>query len=225
MIPISDQDVKGAGPGYVTIGLVLINIAIFLYQLTLGPQGLESFFHQFAVQPAEILQGQQLYTLLTSMFLHGGWLHIISNMIFLWIFGDNIEAVLGRAMYAVFYIAGGVFASAIHVLMNPGSAVPSLGASGAIAAVLGAYIVMFPHARVKTLLFIGFFFTVTRVRAFFFLGLWALIQVWSGVSELGRMTDDAGGVAFWAHIGGFVFGLVVGFLLRDRAASLEIERA
>lgn len=154
------------------------------------------------------------------MFMHGGWMHLIGNMVFLWVFGDNIEAVLGHAGYLIFYLAGGLAASAAHIFFNINSSIPSLGASGAIAAVLGAYVVMFPRSRVRMLVLLGFRGFVTRVSALIFLGVWFITQFLSGVASLGPATAETSGVAFWAHIGGFVFGLVGGLLLRGRTRQL-----
>jgi membrane associated rhomboid family serine protease len=221
MFPIGDSEVRGAGPGIVTIGLIILNALIFIYELTLGDAGLNQFFQEWAVQPAEILRGEDLHALLSSMFLHGGWLHVAGNMLFLWVFGDNIEAVLGKVLYIAFYLAGGLAASAAHILVNPGSTIPSLGASGAIAAILGAYIVMFPRSQVRLLLLTGMGAGITRASALAFLGLWAVMQFFNGIAGLGAETAQTSGVAFWAHIGGFVFGLLVGFLMRGRAAGLD----
>jgi membrane associated rhomboid family serine protease len=139
------------------------------------------------------------------------------------VFGDNIEHVLGKVMYLVFYIAGGLAASAMHILLNPASTIPSVGASGAIAAVMGAYIVMFPRSQVKLLIFGRMGGGITRVTALIFLGIWAVTQLFSGVASLGVETVQTGGVAFWAHIGGFVFGLLIGFLFRGRTRGLTYE--
>lgn len=223
MFPIGDTEVRGSGPGIVTIVFIAINVLVFLFEITLSDPALESFFQQYAVVPVEILQGDQLYTLLTSMFLHGGWLHLIGNMLFLWVFGDNVEAVLGHVMYIVFYVAGGLAASAAHILFNPQSNVPSLGASGAIAAILGAYILMFPKSRVRVLIMTGLGFGVTRVTALLFIGIWAVTQFFNGVASLGAPTAQTSGVAVWAHIGGFIFGVVIGLFLRDRAGRLDFE--
>jgi len=160
--------------------------------------------------------------LLTSIFLHGGWLHLIGNMLFLWVFSDNIEAVLGAPLYLAFYLAGGLAASLAHILSGPASTIPSVGASGAIAAVLGAYIVMFPQSRVRLLVLFGYRAGVTRVSAIVFLGIWAVTQFFSGVASLGVPTAQTGGVAWFAHIGGFVFGLAIGALLRGRAARAAL---
>jgi membrane associated rhomboid family serine protease len=218
MFPVGDTEVKGAGPGVVTIGLIVVNVVVFLYEAMLSQAALEQFIYNFGVIPAQIVQGEGLGTLLTSMFLHGGWLHLISNMLFLWVFGDNIEAVLGKVGYLAFYLAGGLAASAAHILFNMDSTIPSVGASGAIAAIMGAYIVMFPNSQVK-LLVLGRGAGMTRVTALVFLGIWAVMQLFSGLASLGVETAQTGGVAFWAHIGGFVFGLVVGFLFRGAAAN------
>jgi membrane associated rhomboid family serine protease len=224
MFPIGDDEVHGAGPGIVTYALIAINVLVFLFQSTLDQNSLQAFYNQWAVIPAQILQGQQLHTLFTSMFLHGGWLHLIGNMLFLWVFGDNIEAVLGHIGYLIFYLAGGLAASAAHILLSPGSTVPSLGASGAIAAILGAYIVMFPGSQIRTLVMIGIGARVTRISALIFLGIWFVTQLFSGVGSLGAETAQTGGVAFWAHIGGFIFGLVGGFLLRGMASGKRLVR-
>lgn len=220
MFPIGDDDVRGAGPGYVNLLLIAVNVIVFLYQVSLGP-GIQDFINRWGVIPANIIQGEGLITLLTSMFLHGGWLHLIGNMLFLWVFGDNIEAVLGHVGYLLFYLAGGLAASAAHILVGPDSTIPSVGASGAIAAVLGAYIVMFPRSRIRVLL-VFFFLTITRVSALVFLGLWFVMQLLNGIAGIAD-TAQTSGIAFWAHIGGFVFGLICGFLLKGRASHLEFE--
>ena len=222
MFPIGDTEVRGAGPGIATIAFIAINVLVFLFQLTLSQSGLESFIQQYGVVPAEIQDGNQLYSLITSMFLHGGWIHLIGNMLFLWVFGDNVEAVLGKVMYAVFYLAGGLAASAAHILFNAGSTVPSIGASGAVAAILGAYIVMFPRSQVK-LLVLARRAGVTRTSALVFLGIWFVTQLFNGIASIGVETAQTSGVAFWAHVGGFVFGLLVGFLMKDRATNLQFE--
>ncbi len=219
MFPISDDDIRGAPPAIVTWGLVAVNVLVFLYQLTLSEEALVNFFYTFGAVPALILQGEQLYSLFTAMFLHGGWLHIIGNMVFLLVFGDNVETVMGKFGYLVFYLIGGLVASAAFIAINPDTTVPSLGASGALAAVLGAYIVMFPRSQVRALVFLGFFVTITRVTAFIFLGLWFVLQLFQGIGTLGA--NQTGGVAYWAHIGGFIFGLIIGFVLRGRAREIK----
>jgi membrane associated rhomboid family serine protease len=221
MFPIGDENVRTPGVPLVTWLLIALNAVAFLFELSMGYTRLEPFFQSYAVVPTQITQGENLIALVTSMFLHGGWAHIISNMVFLAVFGDNVEAVLGKILYPAFYLLGGVAASLAHVLLNAGSSVPSLGASGAVAAVLGAYVVMFPRARVRVLIFLGLFATVGRVTAFFFLGIWFLTQLLNGVASIGPATAQTAGVAYWAHIGGFVVGLVVGLVFRGRARRLN----
>jgi len=221
MIPVGDTQIRGSGPGYVTYGLIALNIIVFILMLTSNPQ---EVVNQYGVIPAEIVNGQDLITLITSMFLHGGWYHLGSNMLFLWIFGDNVEHTLGHVLYLLVYLAGGIAASAAQILVNPASTIPSVGASGAIAAILGAYVVMFPHSRVKVLIFLGFTFLVTQVTALLFLGIWFVSQLFNGIGSLGVETAQTGGIAFWAHIGGFVFGLLVGFLFRGQAERFDYGR-
>ena len=214
MIPLRDQNPSRTTP-IVTRGLIVLNVAIFLYELMLGP-GLKDFVFSWGVVPARIpaaidLGGEPLawtsLTLISSMFMHGGWLHLIGNMWYLWIFGDNVEDRLGSFGFLLFYLTAGVAASLIHVAWNLSSHVPTLGASGAIAGVLGAYAVMFPGARVITLVPFFPFFQVIPLPAVLVLGLWFVFQFWSGAVSVGRAS--LGGVAWWAHIGGFLFGLVV----------------
>lgn len=224
MFPIGDDDVRGQGVPWLTILLILANVAVFILELSMG-RGLQEFVVRWGAVPAHIANGERLETLVTSMFLHGGWVHIIGNMLFLWVFGDNIEATLGRIGFLLFYLIGGIVASGAHVLSALGSEIPSVGASGAIAAVMGAYVVMFPRSRVRVLLFLGFFLTTTRVTAIVFIGVWAVMQFFNGVASLGAETAQTAGVAYWAHIGGFVFGLLVGLLFRGRAEGLDLVRS
>ena len=221
MFPVGDDDVRGAGRPWLTWTLIGMNALAFLYQSTLGQSQLEQFIMTYGVVPAQVVQGQNLISLFTSMFLHAGWAHILSNMVSLAIFGDNVEAALGKLGYLLFYLAGGLAASIAHIAFNLGTQVPSLGASGAVAAIMGAYVVMFPHSRVRVLLILGFFARFTQVTALLFVGIWFITQLFSGVASLGVATAQSGGVAYWAHIGGFVLGLLVGFLLRGQAPDLE----
>ncbi|MBE7556400.1 MAG: rhomboid family intramembrane serine protease [Anaerolineales bacterium] len=225
MIPVGDTEVRGSGPGILTIALIVINVIVFLFEAMMSTPELENFFRTYGVVPAQIMQGSGLITLFTHMFLHGGWMHLISNMVFLWVFGDNIEAVLGKVMYLAFYIAGGLAAAALQILIDPASTIPSVGASGAIAAILGAYIVMFPRSQVKVMVMSRVGMGMTRVTALVFLGIWFVTQLFSGVASLGVPTAQTGGIAFWAHIGGFLFGLVVGFLFRGRAGRLPLTES
>lgn len=208
LIPYGDQNRRGAPVAWVNISLIALNAVVFLYMLTLSQSSLEAFVYRFGAIPASIAHGQDLYTLITSQFIHGGFLHIIGNMFFLAVFGDNIEQALGHGLYLLFYLLVGVVAGLSHVLFNLGSTIPSIGASGAIAGILGAYVVLFPTRQVRVLIVV----IPTRVSAIGFLGAWALIQFFNGVASLRVPTAETGGVAVWAHVGGFAVGLVVGFL-------------
>jgi membrane associated rhomboid family serine protease len=212
MFPVSDVIPSRTVP-FVTVGLIAVNALVFLYQVSLGPAELRAFIATYAVIPAWFWWP----SLVTSQFLHGGWMHIIWNMVYLWIFGDNVEDRLGHARYLVFYLGAGVAAALLQVLFNPFSGLPMLGASGAIAGVMGAYFVLYPQSRVLTAIFILFFFDLVEIPALFFLGIWFLMQLLSGVGSLGVSNAAGGGTAFWAHIGGFVAGAAVGAVLRARS--------
>jgi len=222
MIPISDDPPPRRSFPFVTLTLIAINVVVFIYELSLG-SGIDSLFRAAGVVPQEFMVHQDLppaaplnnyyTTLITSMFLHGGFLHIGSNMLFLWIFGDNVEDRLGHLRYLLFYFLCGLGASAAHIYFNWGSRIPSVGASGAIAGVLAGYFLLFPSASVRTLLFLGPFITMTRVPAIIMIGFWFVTQLLSGVAALGRV-EQTSGVAFWAHIGGFIVGLPLVLLLR-----------
>jgi membrane associated rhomboid family serine protease len=224
MFPIGDDDVQGSGPALGTWGLLIANALVFLYEAALSPGALEAFIVDYGVIPREIVAGVDWHTLLTSMFLHGGWLHLIGNMLFLYVFSNNIEAALGTPGHLAFYLAGGLAASGAQILSDPSSPIPSVGASGAIAAVLGAYVMLFPRSRVKLLVFTGYSMGVTRASAIVFLGIWAVTQLLSGVASLGVATAQTGGVAWWAHIGGFAFGLLVGWLMAGRGRRAAAYR-
>lgn len=193
----------------------------FMFELSLGPN-LERFLRAYAFVPVRLFNPAvfevnllfNVRSALLSMFLHGGWLHLIGNMWFLWIFGDNVEDVLGHGAYLLFYLGCGGAAALAQAFIATTSQVPMVGASGAIAGVLGAYLVWFPWARVRTLLFLGIFFTVTELPAIVFLVLWFVVQFFSGTLALAAAGAAVGGVAFFAHIGGFLTGAVVAFLLR-----------
>jgi rhomboid family protein len=244
VIPIGDED-TGGQPGlpYVNIAIIAINLVVFLYQL-IDP----NFTNGYAAVPAEITSGKDIVgefvivapdgtgvvideapgpmpiwlTLLSSMFMHGGWLHIGGNMLFLFIFGDNIEKAYGHVKYVVFYLICGVIASLAHVLSQPDSIIPSLGASGAISGVLAAYLVLFPTNRVKVILTLGIvFLRPIMVPALVMIGVWALLQFVNGLGAI-AVSEQTSGVAYWAHIGGFIAGLVITFLSKpflDRGAS------
>jgi membrane associated rhomboid family serine protease len=211
MIPIRDQIPTRTVP-FVNYLLIAANIGVFILMLFAGSDQ-EALVYQFAMIPANITRGLDLGDIrdvFTSMFMHAGLAHLAGNMLYLWIFGDNVEDRLGHFRYLIFYLAGGVVASLAHLLTNPGSQIPTVGASGAIGAVLGAYLVLFPQSRIVTLLPLGFFIHLTVVPAIFVLGLWFVLQLFSGVLSLGG--PDVGGVAFWAHIGGFLAGMLMGRL-------------
>jgi membrane associated rhomboid family serine protease len=216
MIPLRDENPARRVP-FVNYALIFINVLVFLWQVSLGTQG-EAVLYRLALIPLDVTQGLDLgdaRAVLTSMFMHAGLAHLAGNMLYLWIFGDNVEDALGHFKYLLFYLAGGLAASATHVLLYPNSSVPTVGASGAIAATLGAYLLLFPNRRVVTLIPLGFFLQVARLPAIFVLGAWFVLQLFQGTLSLGM--DQLGGVAFWAHIGGFAFGMLFGPLLRSRA--------
>ncbi len=226
MIPLRDTNPTRSRP-VVTIGLIAACIVIFAYELwvqsTSGDRALEQLFFDYGLVPARLtaaiggspsdaLSGVVL-PIFSSMFLHGGWIHLIGNMLYLWIFGNNIEDRLGRLGFLVFYLLGGIAAAASQVLVGPHSDAPIIGASGAIAAVLGAYLVLYPRARVLSLVFLGFFYQLLHVPAVLVLGLWFLLQLVDGVASLGVPSSN-GGVAIFEHIGGFLAGIVVGLIVR-----------
>jgi membrane associated rhomboid family serine protease len=227
MFPINDEQRPGTGLAVVTLGIILLNAAIFLYELSLGAD-LEPFIRTYGAVPKELLTGQDIppagptplwIQLLTSMFLHGGWLHIIGNMAYLRVFGDDIEHALGKPLYILFYLGTGLVASLTHILISgPADTIPSVGASGAIAGVLGAYLVLYPRRQVHVLL-PGAYFMTGRVSALVMLGFWFVLEFFNGLGALSAGTAETGGVAVWAHIGGFVAGAVVGLLLRGVAGD------
>ncbi len=208
MIPLRDANPTRRVP-FVTYGLIAVNAAVFLFQESLPERPYTGFIFSYAVTPALITAdfGAYAHTLVTSMFLHGGWLHLLSNMLYLWIFGNNIEDRLGAVRFLLFYVVCGLAASAAQIAINPSSEVPMIGASGAISGVLGAYIVLFPNARVLTLVFFFFFVRFVELPAGWLLGFWFLMQLLSGIGTLGLVRT--GGVAFFAHIGGFVAGFLL----------------
>src|SRR6187399_1686145 len=210
MIPLRDVIPSRTTP-YVTISLVAINVLVFLYQFSLGPD-VNRFVLTFALIPAYF----SWINVLTSMFLHGGFLHVAGNMLYLWIFGDNVEDRMGHGRFLAFYLLCGVAAALGQTFTAPDSIVPMVGASGAIAGVMGAYFVLYPHSRVLTFIFLVIFVDLIEIPAIFFLGIWFLMQLLSGVGSLGVGNAAGGGVAFWAHIGGFVVGAAIGFVLRLR---------
>jgi membrane associated rhomboid family serine protease len=220
VFPLRDENPRVGYP-LLVVSLIALNALVFAHEVQLGPD-VEAFIHQYAILPVEVAWGTSLpgsmevppyLTLVTSMFLHGSFGHLLGNMWFLWIFGDNIEDRFGHFRFLAFYLIAGVAAGIVHVQLHPNSTIPTVGASGAVSGVLGAYTVLYPHIRVRTLLVLVVFWQVIRVPAVLFLGLWFLAQamgLFSARSELGA------GVAFGAHLGGFVVGALVAFFLRFR---------
>ena len=223
MIPLRDANPTRRTP-VITLGLIAACFLGWAAELTIlsadGSAALDTFITTWGVVPAELTAAwsagdwvsQETATLVTSQFLHGGWLHVLGNMLFLWIFGNNIEDRLGRIAFLVFYLGGGVVAGLTQVAIDPESTVPTIGASGAIAATLGAYLVLFPRARITSLVFLGFFYQLIDVPAVIVLLFWIALQVIDGLASLG-VTDANGGVAFFAHIGGFLFGAGIALLV------------
>jgi len=225
VVPLRDDNPTAVTP-YVTYGLIAANVLVFLFELSLQPQQLDAFFHLAAVVPRELSASfagipinqpvPEWATLISSQFLHGGFLHLAGNMWFLWIFGNNVEDRLGHVKYLFFYLACGVLATLAQWYFSQTSGIPSLGASGAIAGVLGAYVLRFPQIEVLTLIPLGIFFTTLRVPAVFFLGFWFIQQALYGITSLQARTNigmESGSIAYWAHAGGFVVGAILGPLL------------
>ncbi len=237
IFPIGDEQVYGGHKPLFSYSFIGLNIILFLFQLSFE----DNLICQWGSIPEEIVRGQDLFTLFTSMFMHGGWLHLIGNMTFLWVFADNIESTIGNIPFVIFYVLGGLAASALHIYFSmqapeiagcytpcqssvpyqKGMALctgttPTVGASGSIAAVLGAYLVMFPKSKIK--IFVLYFFRNFHLSAFVFLGIWIIQQLVSGFMSLNQATQ-ASGVAWWAHIGGFAFGILAGFFFRHRSSK------
>jgi len=217
MIPIRDQIKSHKFPLFNTL-LIIVNVAVFTLQWLLGAEQGGELLYQFAFIPSNFMAAPMNFTnirnIFTAMFMHAGVFHLAGNMLYLWIFGDNIEDALGHLPYLVFYLVGGLAATLAHVITNPASIIPTVGASGAIAAVLGAYLVLYPRSHVLTFIPIGFFMTLKLVPASIVLGVWFIMQFFSGVLSLGG--PDVGGVAFWAHIGGFVTGVLLALIFGKR---------
>jgi membrane associated rhomboid family serine protease len=208
MFPVSDVIPSRTRP-YVTIGIIVLNALAFLFEIQLSGPELQEFVQVYGFVPADFAWA----SIVTSMFLHSGWLHFFGNMLYLWIFGDNVEDRLGHGLFIVFYLLCGIAAALGQALTQPYSSVPMVGASGAIAGVMGAYFVLYPQSRVLTAVFILFFIDLIEIPAIFFLGIWFLMQFFSGVGSLGADAAE-GGVAFWAHVVGFITGAAVGVVWR-----------
>jgi rhomboid family protein len=208
LIPLSDASRRPAHVPVVTGLIILVNVLVFVLELSRG----ETFVTQWSVIPAQIVSGHHWITILTAMFMHGSWSHIIGNMIFLWAFGPEIEDAMGPGRYAVFYLVGGIVAMLAQTAADPHSTVPNLGASGAIAAVMGAFLVTYPRDRIRAVLFIFIFVRITFIPAALLIGFWFLIQLFSAGSVAHVQT---GGVAYLAHVGGFIFGAVTARWFED----------
>ena len=209
LVPLGDASRRPARVPFVTAGIIVVNVVVFVLELMRG----DAFVTQWAAVPAQIVSGHQWITILTAMFMHGSWSHIIGNMIFLWAFAPEIEDVMGRGRYLVFYLVGGLVAMIAQIAVDPRSTVPNLGASGAIAAVMGAFLVTYPRDQIRTLLFIFVFARIRFIPAALLIGFWFLTQLF----HAGRVAQvQTGGVAYLAHIGGFIFGAVTARLFEDR---------
>ncbi|MFN2383711.1 MAG: rhomboid family intramembrane serine protease [Gemmatimonadota bacterium] len=221
VMPLGDDNSARVNFPVVTIAFMAINIVVFLIELSQG-SGIEGFFRQWSVIPLEYSQQTDLAptiplpfwsTLFSSMFMHGGWMHLGGNMLYLWIFGDNVEDAMGRVKYIIFYLLCGVAAAGAQIMMDPDSTIPSLGASGAISGVLAAYLVLYPKQKVRVLMLR----TIAHMPAIFVIGLWIVLQFVNGAGQLAQ-TEQTGGVAYAAHIGGFVAGLVLVWVFRNYGA-------
>jgi len=201
MIPLTDASRRPSRFAVVTTTIILVNALVFVLEVMGG----DAFVKQWSVIPADIAAGRHWITILTAMFMHGGWMHILGNMVFLWAFGPEVEDAMGPLCYAAFYLLSGLVASVAQILAMPGSTVPNLGASGAIAGVMGAFLITYPRDQIKTVVLLGWFSRITFIPAALLIGLWFLIQLFS---QVGAVADvDTGGVAYMAHVGGFIFGV------------------
>ncbi|NEY90701.1 rhomboid family intramembrane serine protease [Tabrizicola oligotrophica] len=206
MFPIRDHNPSGRTP-YVTFALIALNAVVFLgYWTSLSDFQIDRLFMTWGLVPQSLMRGEGLASIVTSMFLHAGWMHILGNMLFLWIFGDNLEDEMGHGGFLLFYLLAGLAAALAQVAMDPLSTIPMVGASGAIAGVMGGYLLLFPKARVDVLFIFIIFFRIFAIPAWIVLGVWFALQLFSGLSVPG----DMGGVAYWAHAGGFAGGLILG---------------
>ncbi len=219
MIPLKDIDRRPSRFPAVTSLIIGANTLVFLLELANG----SAFVERWSLVPAQIASGKNLVTLVTAMFLHGGLLHIAGNMIFFWAFGPEIEDMMGRAKYAAFYLLGGLAAFGAQVILNPNLQMPTLGASGAIAAVMGAFLVTFPRDRIRTIVFLGFFATIVFVPAILLVGLWFFLQIISEAGTLAESQASDDGVAYAAHIAGFLFGLAFARLFEGGGPGRHAE--
>ncbi len=215
MIPLSDASRRPVRFPIATVAIIAANAVVFLFELAGG----DDFITRWSLVPADIVAGRNLVTILTAMFMHAGWEHILGNMLFFWVFGPEIEDVMGPLRFVIFYLLGGLAATFAQIVVAPTATIPNLGASGAIAAVMGVFLITYPRDQIKTVLFLGWFIGVRLVPAIILVGLWFLVQLFSEVGALA--TVQTGGVAYMAHVGGFLFGLVLGRLFerRERVAQ------
>ena len=214
MFPVSDVIPSRTTP-FVTIGLIAANALVFLYELQLQPQEMFDFARAFGFVPADPSASR----LVSSVFVHDGWIHFGGNMLYLWIFGDNIEDALGHLAFLAFYLGAGALAALAHVALHPSSTAPLIGASGAVAAVMGAYFVLYPRSQVLTAIFLVLYMDIVEVPAIVFLGVWLVMQLLSGLASMGA--GAAGGVAFAAHVAGFIAGAVTGIVVKSRRRMWE----
>src|SRR5579864_95447 len=217
LIPLADASRQPARSPVVTRGIIVVNVLVFLLELAGG----EPFVRQWSVIPADIAAGRHWITILTAMFMHAGWMHIIGNMVFLWAFGPEIEEAMGRFRYLMFYLLGGLAASLAQVVAMPTSTVPNLGASGAIAAVMGAFLITYPRDQIRTLVLFGWFARITFIPAALLIGLWFVIQLFSEVGAVAGV--QSGGVAYMAHVGGFIFGAITARPFEHFPRGTEME--
>ena len=215
MIPLGDASRRTLHFPFITLVIILVNALVFALELLGG----DAFIMRWSLVPAQIMAGRNWITILSSMFLHEGWMHIGGNMLFLWAFGPEIEDVMGSGRYLLFYLLGGVAATFAQVLADPHSTIPSLGASGAIAAVMGAFLITYPRDQIRTVVLFGWFVRLTLMPAIVLVGIWFLTQVFSEVGSVATM--DTGGVAYMAHIGGFIFGALFNRLFETGKRRME----
>ena len=216
MIPLSDASRRPDRFSAVTTAIIVLNVFVFVLELMGGDESVK----QWSVIPADIVAGRHWITILTAMFMHGGFLHILGNMVFLWAFGPELEEAMGRLRYLTFYLLSGIVASLAQIAAMPSSTVPNLGASGAIAGVMGAFLITYPRDQIRTVLLLGFFTRITMVPAALLIGLWFVIQLFDGVGAVADV--QTGGVAYMAHVGGFIFGAITGRLFEpSRAVGWE----
>jgi membrane associated rhomboid family serine protease len=217
MIPLSDATRRPNSPPVVTISIIVVNALVFVMELMGG----DGFVLQWSVVPADIVAGQHWVNILTAMFMHAGWMHIIGNMVFLWAFGPEIEDAMGPVKYLVFYLLSGLAATLAQIAVVPGSTIPNLGASGAIAGVMGAFLITYPRDQIRTLILFGWFARITVIPAALLIGFWFLIQLFSEVGAVANV--QTGGVAYMAHVGGFLFGAVTSRIFESSRRVAEWE--